>query len=105
MVRVKRMENDEIRIVRIAQPTMYPDENVVDVRYEVLIEDRASSRVERVVENHRMRYLFEPEISRFLRSVGFEPMKFGEWLTSQPAGDHTWSAYVVATAVDKARPA
>lgn len=105
MVRVKRIEDEVIRVIRIAEPTMYPDENVVDVRYEVLIEERASGRIERLSENHRMRYLFEPEISHFLECAGFVPVKFGEWLTSQPAGVKTWSAYAVATAIDGVRHA
>jgi SAM-dependent methyltransferase len=105
MVRIKRMEDEVIRVIRIAEPTMYPDENVVDVRYEVLIEDRASGRIERLSENHRMRYLFEPEISHFLECAGLVPIKFGEWLTSQPAGLGTWSAYVVASTIDGFRHA
>jgi hypothetical protein len=99
------MEDEAIRVTRMAESTMHPDENVVDVRYEIAIEDRASGKVERVLENHRMRYFFKPELSRSLKWVGLEPIKFGEWPTSQPAGVGSWSAYVVASTIDGFRHA
>lgn len=104
-MRVKCMEDEAIRVTRMAESTMHPDENVVDVRYEIAIEDRASGIVERLFENHRMRYFFKPELSRSLKWVGLEPIKFGEWPTSQPAGVGSWSAYVVASPIEGFRHA
>jgi SAM-dependent methyltransferase len=98
--RIKRMEDETARVIRTAKPTMRPEDNVVEVSYDVLVENRLTGETQRVLETHSMRYLFEPELSRSLRNAGFERVKFGEWLTQQPAGDHAWSAYAVATALD-----
>jgi predicted TPR repeat methyltransferase len=102
-VRVKRMEDKVIRVTRIAEPTMHLNENVVEVSYEVLMEERVTRRIERVKEKHRMRYFFKPEISHFLSCAGLVLVEFGEWLTSRPAELDTWSAYAVATATERAR--
>jgi len=64
-VRQKRLENKDIEVLRIAEPTMYPNENVVDVNYCVQIKQKGSGKVSELNETHKMRYLFIPEILQF----------------------------------------
>ena len=64
-VRQKRLENKDIEVLRIAEPTMYPNENVVDVNYCVQIKQKGSGKVTELNETHKMRYLFIPEILQF----------------------------------------
>jgi SAM-dependent methyltransferase len=64
-VRQKRLENKDIEILRIAEPVMYPNENVVDVNYCVHIKQKESGKVSELNETHKMRYLFIPEILQF----------------------------------------
>jgi len=64
-VRQKRLENNDIEVLRIAEPTMYPNENVVDVNYCVQIKQKGSGKITELNETHKMRYLFIPEILQF----------------------------------------
>ena len=64
-VRQKRLENKDIEVLRIAEPTMFPNENVVDVNYCVQIKQKGSGKVTELNETHKMRYLFIPEILQF----------------------------------------
>ena len=70
-VRVKRLEDDHIRVPQIAEPAMYVNENIVDVSYTVFIEEKETGKVEQLKETHRMRYLFLPEIEKMLSGCGF----------------------------------
>lgn len=79
--RVKRMEDDEIKVCRIAEPVVHEDENVVDVNYEVFMEDKSTNNVETVRETHRMRYLFYPEMEFMLKDAGLTVIKGLEWMT------------------------
>lgn len=99
-VRVKCRENTTTRVTRTAEPNIHPGENVVDVHYELVIEDHASGQMEQVSEDHRMRYFYEPEITHFLECAGLAPIAFGEWMTSRPPGIGSWSNYVVASPID-----
>jgi hypothetical protein len=99
-VRVKCVEDESMRITRTAKPQIHHDEHIVHVDYQISVEDRASGRVDQVCEKHSMRYFFEPELWQLLKNVGLKPVKFGQWLTSGPPSDHTWSAYTVARHVD-----
>jgi SAM-dependent methyltransferase len=95
-VKVKCLEDEEIVVTRIAKPTIYPNENCVDVNYEISIQDKKTNIVEDLKETHKMRYLFKPELNLLLNNFGFEIIDLGEWLTALTPGFNTWGVYLVA---------
>lgn len=95
-VRVKRLEDEAIRVVRLAEPRLRPNDCCVDVNYHVFITDKASGAVEEVRETHHMRYLFQPEITHLLAQSGFDLIHAEEWMTAKPLGFDTWGACFVA---------
>ncbi len=95
VVRVKRLEDEEIRVTRIAEPVMHENENWVDVNYQVFIRDKNSNAVEELSETHRMRYLFKPEIELLFQKSQMQVIAFREWMSNQEAGFDTWSTYFV----------
>jgi SAM-dependent methyltransferase len=97
VVRVKRLEDEEIEVTRIAEPVMQPNENVVEVNYQVMIVEKATNRIEEVRETHRMRYLFMPEIIGFLSACGFKMIHATEWMTQRSPGADTWGVCCTAT--------
>jgi SAM-dependent methyltransferase len=97
-LRVKRLEDDRIQVTRIAEPKIYPNENWVDVNYQVFIRDKASNAVEEVRETHRMRYLFTSEIELFLQAQGMELLTCREWMSDRAPGFDTWGVYYIGRA-------
>lgn len=95
-LRVKRMESDSFKIVRIAEPIMHPNANLVDVNYSVSVTNISDNHSTELHELHRMRYLFTPEIHSLLNLAGFEPTEMVEWMTGKELGFNTWSATIVA---------
>ena len=95
-VRIKRLENDEIQITRIAEPEVYPNDNLVDVNYQVFIKDKNNGSVDELQETHRMRYLFRPEVTLFLNSLGFTVVDCNEWITDHSPSFKTWGVYFIA---------
>ena len=89
-VRIKRMEDDETRVVRIAEPVMVPNENRVDVNYQVFVMNRIGSQFEVLQESHRMRYLFLPEIELLLADSGLKLIDCFEWMTGRSPSSETW---------------
>ncbi len=96
VTRVKPLENDMIKVLRIAEPVMHPNENVVDVNYQVFITDKATGKIEEVFETHRMRYLFVPELEYLLNEAGFKLVAVHEWMSENPPGLSSWGACFVA---------
>ena len=94
-VRVKRLEDAHLRITRIAEPTLRPNLNLVDVRYTVFVTEQANGAQFELEETHRMRYLFLPELELFLRSAGLRVLNAERWLSGE-LGESTWSGVITA---------
>lgn len=93
-VRVKRLEDEEIKVTRIAEPVMRVNENVVEVNYTVFIEVKATGQMEQVQETHRMRYLFLPEVQKYTEKL-FRQLQCYHWITSNTLSGDTWSGVLV----------
>jgi len=89
-VRVKRLEDDEIKVIRIAEPVMHVNDNVVDVNYTVFIEVRSTGKVEQVRETHSMRYLFLPELLHYGVREFKERTNYA-WMTKDVLNADTWA--------------
>jgi len=95
VVRVKRLEDEAIRVVRIAEPVMKKDKNVVDVNYQVITLDKGSGQWSELYETHSMRYFFLPEIENYLLNTGFSMKDACEWMSDKPLSSG-WYGLVIA---------
>jgi hypothetical protein len=96
-VRVRRIQSEAIEVLRLAEPIMHPNDNVVDVNYTVQVRRRSDQKVSEFQETHRMRYLFAPEVRLMLEQAGFLPPVALAWLSDSPTDFSTWVATFVAT--------
>jgi len=95
-VRVKRLEDDVIKVTRIAEPVMQVNENVVDVNYTVFIELKATGEIEQVRETHRMRYLFLSELSYIADPETWADFKSMGWMRVDKLRQDDWAGVAVA---------
>ncbi len=89
-VRIKRLEDEQVDVTRIAEPVMHPNSNLVDVNYHVFIKNKSNGKMEELKETHKMRYLFKPELEHFLQKSGFSIIEVAEWMTGKCPGFDTW---------------
>jgi SAM-dependent methyltransferase len=94
--RERTVENDHLNIKRITHPTLHPNENIVDVHFDVEITDKKTSEVFNVEELHKMRYLFLPELRQLLQNAGLIILKEEEWMTHKELGFNSWNACIIA---------
>ena len=94
VLRVRRMQGDGISLTRIAEPNHHPNENRVDVHYEVIVE--GPQGLERIREVHAMRYLFALEVDLLLEGAGLRRLALTNWLGDDPPGLLSWNACFVA---------
>lgn len=98
VVRVKKLEDEALRITRIATPMLHPARNQVDVHYRIIVQDKATGRCSETEETHRMRYLFSPEIELLARQAGFAVIDAHEWMSGRQPGYDTWGVCFVCRA-------
>jgi SAM-dependent methyltransferase len=93
--RVKVLEDEELKIVRTAEPVMHASRNVVDVNYRIVACEKKTARYSETVETHSMRYLFSPEIELLAAEGGFAVTDAHEWLSGRAPGFDTWGVCFV----------
>lgn len=95
-VRVKRVEDSENLLIRIAEPVLHPNENIVDVKYDVNIINKISGVTRTIDEVHNMRYYFKPEIREMLEKNGMRLEACIDCSTLQEPDFDSWTVYFVA---------
>jgi SAM-dependent methyltransferase len=90
VVRIKRLESDEIAVTRLAEPELNTADAYVDVNYHVFVRDKTSGATEELRESHRMRYLSLGEVDLLARASGFTVLESCEWMTGRQPGADTW---------------
>jgi SAM-dependent methyltransferase len=104
-VRIKKLEDERIRLTRIAEPELDTNASVVAVRYTMLVESKQDRSLVTFNEEHRMRYLFPVEIALLAERTGFRVERSEEFLTGCPPSEDTWGvAYLLRRAADNETP-
>lgn len=98
-IRVKEIEDEKKRMIRIARPIMYEKEDAVDVSYEIFVIDKFSGTIEVIKEVHRMRYFFKPELEFLLKKAGFRLIDNLDCKTLKETDLSSWTSYFIAKAI------
>jgi SAM-dependent methyltransferase len=89
-IRIKRLEDANIEVTRIAEPDIDVDRHMVDVNYQIFINEKATGKIEQIKETHKMRYIFQNEIEKYGVKTGVKLVHCEEWLTGKEPGEDTW---------------
>jgi hypothetical protein len=93
--RIKRMENEELKIVRIGESTIFNESNIVVVDFELFIKNKISNEISVLTEKHPMRHFSIPEILYFAQNSGFELVLTEEFLSREKPSIETWGVCCV----------
>jgi SAM-dependent methyltransferase len=95
LVKIKRMSNDKVEIVRIAEPNIFPNENRVDVNFTIYAKDLATNKIEIFNELHSMRHFSLLELDLIAQVHGLERVGEEEFLSGNIPSDNTWGVCVI----------
>jgi SAM-dependent methyltransferase len=94
-IRIKRVENEQIKITRIAEPILHPNDNLVEINYQIFVENKSKGTTNILEETHKMRYFFKPEIEFLLQQLDLKIISSREWMSDKDPGLDTWGVYFV----------
>ncbi len=95
VARTKYQRNEVIEVSRHGQTTMFVDQNIAEVNYEIVIKDKSNGRYETILEKHPMRYFSIPEIALIANQTGFDLIGFEEFLTGNQPTLESWNIFVM----------
>lgn len=99
VVRVKQIEDETNKLIRIAVPVMHEKRNIVDVQYEIFVIDKDTRETKIIKEVHNMRYFFRPEIEFYLKESDFVLLDNLDCRTLGETRYDSWTSYFIAKAV------
>lgn len=94
--KILRLEDDNCSLMRITEPVMHPERNVIDVNFEVHLTDKKTDKHSVIHETHNMRYFFLPELEYYLQQADLKVLKSYKWLTKQALDFDSWYGVIVA---------
>jgi SAM-dependent methyltransferase len=97
--RTKVLRHGEQQLLRIAEPTMHINANLVDVSYQFVVEEGGRAAPSEFGETHRMRYFFAPELALALQMTGFKMAALSEWMSEREPDCQSWNVSVVALSI------
>jgi len=89
-VKVKRVFNEEIEVLRIAEPEVLSINNMVNVIFTLFVTDKKFNTTECITEVHEMRHFSLPELNLLAGLHGFECVLSEEFLTKDIPSENTW---------------
>jgi len=90
IVKIKRLEDEKFLVTRLTEPVMRYNENIVDINYEIIVEDKLTHFTEKIYEKHEMRYLFLSEIKLISKYLGLSFANSFEWLKFNELSENAW---------------
>ncbi len=97
--RIKKLENDEVKIIRYAIPNLIAFRHICEVNYNLLILNKKENTYREINEKHMMRYYFPQEVIYYLEESGFEVMNICPFLNlNGKVDENVWNMCIVAKA-------
>jgi len=90
-VRIKELENNNVKFIRIAKPIIDFSKNVVKVCYKIFVVDKKNKTFLEHEEIHPMRFFFDPELELFIENVGFKLEGKFSWMKFDMPSENDWS--------------
>lgn len=97
---LKKLEDDRVSLVRVADGRLYPRSNSIEVDYDIFITNKSDSTVEHLKEHHMIRCYFEDELDHLLKPFGFERVVNQIWFSEDKPSTNSWSSlhgYILKT--------
>jgi len=98
-VREQVVEDNNVRVTRIAQPELDAFNHLCRVHYRLLV-NQDDALVDEITETHVIRYFFPQEITHYLDETGFEVLKICPFLDIDGKVDESvWNVAAITRAV------
>jgi SAM-dependent methyltransferase len=94
-VRVKKIADKEIEIMRIAEPEIFENLNEVKVNYTIYTTNKETKAIDKIEETHSMRHFSIPELTFYANQHGFIVLHTEEFLTKNTPSQNTWGVCFV----------
>jgi len=88
---IKRLEDENAKVTRIAESKLHPQLNTIDVNFDIFVTNKKDNSSIEKKELHTMRYFFDTEFEMLCEKHGLSiEAKYG-WLNDERPSFNTWN--------------
>jgi len=92
--RVKEVENHSFKIVKVTEPNWNKKNNIIEVNYNLLAENKSNNKIEFIKGSHKLRYFALTEIRKYFKKYNFKIIKSLSFLKKNKKD--SWSILSIA---------
>jgi len=97
--RIKKVQTNDVDVIRFAEPSLHAFEHICDVNYKLLILNKRANSFNEIDEKHIVRFYFPQETKFFLEQAGFEVLRICPFMDVKGKVDeNVWNIVFVARA-------
>lgn len=97
--RVDEVENDKVKVIRVAVPNLRSFDHICEVNYKSLIINKGDNTFNEINEKHIVRFYFPQEIKYYLEAAGFEVLEICPFLDlNEKVDENVWNITIIAKA-------
>ena len=89
--RVRKLENDQISLMRVVDAMVNPSSNHIDVHYDIVVTRKSDGSTVQIAEDHYLRCYFEEELNLILGQSGLKPLFSFQWFGRERPSLDSWS--------------
>lgn len=87
----KSLEDEYIKMTRTGESNTNIQKNTVDVKFNILVENKKDRKILKKKELHKMRYFFDTELELLCEKNSFHILKKYKWPSYDEPGLNTWN--------------
>lgn len=88
---IRRLENDSVSLIRIAESSLCDATNSVVVNYDMFVNRKSDQLIQHLSEKHHLRCYFDEELEFLLGSVGLKRVFSKVWFSDDEPSSKNWS--------------
>ena len=94
--RTRTMEDENNIIIRTGNPKHIIDKDIVEVNFDINIQNKSTGNKFSFTEDHMMRYYDIDFLSKLMETFSLKIINAEEWLTKNQPSNKTWGVCIVA---------
>ncbi|MFA6189488.1 MAG: class I SAM-dependent methyltransferase [Sulfuricurvum sp.] len=89
---IKRLENQQVHVTRIAESSIHAQTNIVEVNYDIFVTSKNMlSNVLEKKERHNVRYFFDTELELIMDSMDLTILNKFKWMSNENPNLKSWN--------------
>jgi SAM-dependent methyltransferase len=92
-IRLSEFKNKNLRIIKLAEPEIIKQKNIVNVKYTIIMNNFFKKTTEVVRENHRMKHFSLNDLEKAFKKYKFRYIYSRELISNKKPSKNTWGVF------------